>query len=66
MENRTKLLSHTYKCSYTTVVDSLDDLFLNYGDAKAGAYELRFLRGFTFVEVPVNVGKHKFRMLQTF
>jgi len=51
MENRTKLQSlcetrwaaradalNTFKCSYTTVVDSLDDINLHYGDAKAWAY----------------------------
>ena len=51
MENRTKLQAlcetrsaaradalNTFKCSYTTNVDSLDDLNLHYGDAKAGAY----------------------------
>ena len=56
MEHRTKLQSlcatrwaaradalTTFKCSYTTVVDSLDDLNLHYGDAKPGHIELRSL-----------------------
>ena len=53
MEHRTKLQSlcetrwaaradalNTFKCSYTTVVETLDDLCTNYRDTKAGPFKL--------------------------
>ena len=53
MESRTKLQSvcetrwaartvviHTFRCSFTTVVDALEDLSLSYGDSKAGPFKL--------------------------
>lgn len=39
---------HTFRCSFATVVEALEDLSLNYGDAKAGPFKLAITQ-FAFI-----------------